>query len=104
MSKDILQRIRFFRESKGYSQEYVATRLSIKQNTYARIEQNIIKLDVDRLIKISQLLEVDLYLLLTGKIQSTYVVNDTESYIQDLISVIKMQEEEIRTLKYVLGY
>lgn len=98
MANDIFQRIKFFRHQKGYSQENIANQLSIKQNTFARIEKNIIKLDVEKLIKIAEVLDVDLYLLLTGNIPSNYNLNDIDSYIESLRSIIKMQEEEIKLL------
>ena len=95
--------IKFFREKKGYSQEYVANELSIRQSTYTRIERNLIKLDVDRLVQISQLLDVDLYFLLTGEISQNFNLINSNSYINCLISKIKIQEQEIKDLKFILN-
>lgn len=103
MSSEIYKRIKFFREKKGYSQEYVANELSIRQSTYTRIERNLIKLDVDRLVQISQLLDVDLYFLLTGEISQNFNLINSNSYINCLISKIKIQEQEIKNLKFILN-
>lgn len=83
-SKELLNRIKFFRERKGYTQEYLANKLYIKQNTYGRIENGLIKLSLDKLIKIAQILEVNLYLLLTGDLISDSNLYDSKKIIQIL--------------------
>lgn len=102
MLKEILERIRFFREQKNYSQEYMAYKLCIGQSSYAKIERNLVKLDLQRLIQISQLLEVDVYLLFSGNIPSKLNETDSEVYIKSLLDKIKMQDEEIKFLREVL--
>ncbi len=53
-------RIRAIRESKGYTQEYMAEMLGICQSTYAHLESGKTRLSVDRWIQIAGLLEVPL--------------------------------------------
>jgi len=61
MTKDalslILARLKHARREKGYSQENVANELGISQASYANIESNEAKLSVERLIRISEILE-----------------------------------------------
>jgi transcriptional regulator with XRE-family HTH domain len=57
-------RIRKARESKGYSQEYVATQLGLCQSGYRKIETDVVKLKVDALLKLSTLLDVEVLQLL----------------------------------------
>tara|TARA_R110002072_G_scaffold20967_6_gene75458 strand:- start:2701 stop:3075 length:375 start_codon:yes stop_codon:yes gene_type:complete len=52
------QNIRKIRELKGYSQEYVAGAMDISQRNYSRIEKNEIELNLSKLSKISEILEV----------------------------------------------
>ncbi len=52
--------IRRIREQKGVSQEYVASRLDISQASYARLESEETKITVERLLKISEILETDI--------------------------------------------
>jgi transcriptional regulator with XRE-family HTH domain len=52
--------IKRLREQKGYSQEFMAAHMDITQATYARIESEDIKLTVDRLQKIAEVLDADI--------------------------------------------
>jgi transcriptional regulator with XRE-family HTH domain len=62
--KKITDNIRRIRESKNFSQEYMATRLNISQNTYSKLELGYTALTVDRLIHIAGILEINLIDLL----------------------------------------
>lgn len=99
MLNDISKRIKFFRKKKGFSQERMANKLGINQNSYARIENNVTKLDLERLFKIAKILEIDVYLLLTGEAVPKFNFIDSETYIDNLIGLIKMLEEDIKHLK-----
>lgn len=50
--------IKLIRESKKLKQLDIAIQLGIEQSTYAKIENNQIKLSVDRLIKIARILDI----------------------------------------------
>ncbi len=54
----VVQKIRRLRTLRNYSQEYMAEQLGISQNAYSRLEGGETKLDVDRLRKIAEVLEV----------------------------------------------
>jgi transcriptional regulator with XRE-family HTH domain len=54
----ITQKIRRLRELRNYRQEYMAEQLGISQNAYSRLENGETKLDVERLRKIAEVLEV----------------------------------------------
>jgi transcriptional regulator with XRE-family HTH domain len=56
--------LRAVRESKGYSQEYMADRLGIGQSSYACLESGRTCMTVERLIEIAAVLEVDLHAML----------------------------------------
>ncbi len=49
-------RIRKLREAKDYSQEYVAEKLGMSPNGYGNIERNQVKVNLDRLEKIAEVL------------------------------------------------
>ena len=57
-------KIRQLRDIKGYSQEYMASKLDISQNTYSRIENGIISLSMDRLHKIANILNTEVHQIL----------------------------------------
>jgi transcriptional regulator with XRE-family HTH domain len=52
--------IRKLREKRGYSQDFMANKLDITQASYARIENENIKLSVERLGQIAEVLEADI--------------------------------------------
>lgn len=52
-------KIRKLRDNLGYSQEYVATKLGIAQNTYSKIETGQSPLTIDRAKKLAELFEVE---------------------------------------------
>ncbi|NQY00668.1 MAG: helix-turn-helix transcriptional regulator [Flavobacteriaceae bacterium] len=56
----ILDLIRQARLNKGISQYEMSSRLCISQNTYFKIEKGKTKLDVYRLIQISNILELNI--------------------------------------------
>jgi transcriptional regulator with XRE-family HTH domain len=56
--------IRIIREARGYSQDYVASKLEITQQTYSNIEKNPEKATVKRLKEIAGVLQVNFVTLL----------------------------------------
>ena len=51
--------IRAIRESRGYTQEYMAEMLDICQSTYANLESGKTTLSVNRFLRIAEILETD---------------------------------------------
>jgi transcriptional regulator with XRE-family HTH domain len=52
-------KIRKLRDNLGYSQEYVAAKLGIAQNTYSKIETGQSPLTIERAKKLAELFEVE---------------------------------------------
>jgi transcriptional regulator with XRE-family HTH domain len=63
--KNILENIRILRETKGYSQEYMAALIKVTQPTYARFERGATKTDLKMLSLIAQALEMNLIDVIT---------------------------------------
>jgi transcriptional regulator with XRE-family HTH domain len=59
--------IRKIREFRNYTQDYLAAKLGISQNAYSKIELGYSKLTLDRLFKISALLDVEAANLITNE-------------------------------------
>lgn len=57
-SRVIVKRIRKIRESKHYSQEFMARRLGISQEAYSRMELSETTPSIKRLLSIAQILEI----------------------------------------------
>ncbi|MGZ3874910.1 MAG: helix-turn-helix domain-containing protein [Mucilaginibacter sp.] len=59
-TKAIIANIRKIRESRNYTQDYLAAKLRISQNAYSKIELGYSNITLSRLIEIAALLEVSL--------------------------------------------
>jgi len=64
--------VRLIRESNGYSQEYVASKLEISQQAYSNIEKNPDNASVKRLRQLSQVFSVPV----------TSLIGESEQYVQ----------------------
>ncbi len=60
-------RIRQARNRKGYSQEYVAEHLQLSQGGYRKLETDEVRLKVDTLLVLAELLEIEVTQLLYGR-------------------------------------
>ncbi|MGV0922721.1 helix-turn-helix transcriptional regulator [Empedobacter tilapiae] len=60
MSDILTKSIRKIRESKGYSQEYMAQEMNLSQRAYSKIENCETKLDWEKLKIISKILEIEI--------------------------------------------
>lgn len=63
-SKILPEKIRMMRTLKGFSQEYMAEKLSITQKAYSKYENGDVKLTFERVKDIAAILEVDILELL----------------------------------------
>lgn len=73
-----LLRLRANRESKGYTQEYMAEMLGICQSTYALLESGKVNMGIGRLLRIADILETNvLELLESGSGQVTQNSNSS---------------------------
>lgn len=59
-TNEIISNIRKIREFRNYTQNYLAAKLDISQNAYSKIELGYSSITLNRLIEISDILEVDL--------------------------------------------
>jgi transcriptional regulator with XRE-family HTH domain len=56
----IHEKVKFFREAKGLSQEAIAYRLGIEQSQYSRRENGQVKFSIEEIVDISKMLEVEI--------------------------------------------
>ena len=64
MKAKVSETIRLIRESKGYSQEFVASKLHITQQAYSRIEKQPETMTLQRLYDLSKILDTSILTLL----------------------------------------
>ena len=108
--------IRKMRESKGFSQDYMAQVLNISQASYARIENEDTKITVERLYKIAEVLEkniIDFFDADKLKIdtQNNYEGSYGNGFIQNLYienkeiyeKLLKSKDEQIALLSSLVN-
>jgi len=69
--KTLLENIKKIRESKGYSQEYMAKKLGIATVNYGKIERGITHMTIEKLRSISDILEKNITYMLENSINSS---------------------------------
>ncbi len=118
LSTNLSLKIRKIREIKGFSQDYVATKMNITQNTYSKIERGETSLTINKLLDICNALEVDIKTLMsfdekmvfTNCTQSgnfgennTFIFNTIDK-VQELYDrIIKLKEDEIQRLNEIIN-
>lgn len=98
--KNILDKIKAQRAVKGYSQEYMATKLDIDYSTYGKIENGYSKLTVDRLFLIMEILEININQMFDFAPQFTGVSN--QKVQPKIIIEIPFSGEDITDLNAII--
>lgn len=97
-------KIRMIRELRDFSQEYVAEKLGIRQNSYSKIENNQTKLTAEMLQKIATLFGVSPLDIITQQpaivnLQPNQGTQQAIGHIENFISSQKELLEKIISLK-----
>ncbi len=92
---DVGNKIKKFREQRNYTQQYMSDRLNISQNTYSKIETGGIKLTVERLNQIAEVLEVPVEQILSSDNQ---VFNFNNSHVEKFYGYIETLHEDNKEL------
>lgn len=88
-------KIKKIRESRNFTQEFMSGKLNISQNTYSKIESGGIKLTVDRLKGISEILEVPIEEFFSDDSQ---IFNFNNSHIEKFYGYIETLHEDNKEL------
>ena len=81
----------------------MAKMLGISQSTYQRLESGNIKISLERLLKIAEVLEKPVESLSHGKTKSWFSKNNDKTEIERLQMVIIRQQKEIDELEKQLS-
>lgn len=100
MEEKVVNKIRNLRIKKGYTYENMAFDLDISPSAYRKIETHQTKLTVERLIKISEILEVDLEEILNIKPKNIYnqQIGENSSGYQDIKNLYAENQRTIDKL------
>jgi transcriptional regulator with XRE-family HTH domain len=89
-------KIKKIRESKNYTQEYMSNQLNISQNTYSKIETGGIKLTVDRLKQISDVLDVTIEDIMSNETQTFNFHNSNIDKFYGYIETLHEDNKELQ--------
>lgn len=93
---DLGVKIKKIRESKNYTQEYMSNQLNISQNTYSKIETGGIKLTVDRLKQISDVLDVTIEDIMNNETQTFNFHNSNIDKFYGYIETLHEDNKELQ--------
>lgn len=97
------EKIKFLRESKHLSQEEMASKIGMSTNGYAKIERGETRLNIPKLEKIVEVLDMDIIELMSVGERNVVFFQESDSNI----NIINSSQElafEISQLKTVLSY
>ena len=75
MKINLGQKVRQIRELKGYSQEYIASKMGVSQRAYSKMENNETRLDWNKISKIAEIFEIELSELVDLSEKGTVTIN-----------------------------
>jgi len=99
--ESVVKNIEKIRKEKGYSHEYMALKLGISQASYTKLEKNITKLTVDRLFKISKILDNSIYKLLELPIENEFKQTNRDQstgYLQKIDNFYQENKEQYQKI------
>lgn len=97
---EITQKIKHTRQLKEFSQEYMASKLGISQRAYSKMESGEIKIDINKLQQIADVLEVETNDLL--RLDENQTNNFNNNKITNAV-VNHFAEENIKFKNDILG-
>ena len=81
----IMNKIRKIREKKVYSQEYMQEKLNMSQAAYSNLEANKTKLTVEKLLEISEILEVPVESLIQDDTKNNFTITNNDNGLGEYI-------------------
>lgn len=97
------EKIRMVRETKNWSQEDMAEKLSMSTNGYAKIERGEARLNVPKLEQIAQLFDMDLIELLSVSDKSVVcLISENSTHSSNYYGASQELSAEIEKLKLAL--
>ncbi len=99
---DILENIKSIRLSKGYSQEYMASKLGIAQNNYGKLERGEINLTTKRLSQIGEIFDTTFQnLIFLGFKEKSEKIEDLVEKINELKQKVQNLEKQLENSIYL---
>ncbi len=91
--EQVLEKLKEARKNKGYSHENMAAELGISQAAYTNLEKNHSSLTVERLIKISEILEKPTYYFFEASPNNIYNQQNSDKPIGHIENLYQENKE-----------
>jgi transcriptional regulator with XRE-family HTH domain len=91
--ESVLEKLKVARKERGFSHENMAMELGISQAAYSNLENNESKLTVERLIKISEILEKPTYYFFEATPHNIYNQHNTDNAIGHIDNLYQDNKE-----------
>ena len=105
--RKVHQRIEYYRKEKNFTQEHMAAKLKMAQNSYSKLENGHTAITTERLKEISDILEVPIEKFLTDDLQNIHF-NNSHIEIGKFYGYVEHLQEEhkemFKTIEEVLKY
>lgn len=94
---EIYERIRAVRLAKNFTQEYVAAQLNIDVANYGRLERGKSKIDIERLKRVADILEVSLEELVSKKETVHFLKQEKAiNILEEMLTEIKLINQKLK--------
>lgn len=94
---EIYERIRAVRLAKNLTQEYMAAQLNIDVANYGRLERGKSKIDVERLKRVADILEVSLEELVSEKETAHFLKQEKAiNILEEMLNEIKLINQKLK--------
>ncbi|MFT6844960.1 MAG: transcriptional regulator with XRE-family HTH domain [Flavobacteriales bacterium] len=112
MVESLMNNIRVLRELKGFTQEYLSDSIGLSRASYSQIENGRTRLTAEQLLKIAEILEMDVQQIIDFEKPLFYKQSDEKKQVKEtdqpyedndqlhiLKELVNMQREVIQNLK-----
>ncbi len=97
------ERIKYFRKQKGFTQEELAIRLNVVRQTVSKWEKGLSVPDSDLLIKLAEVLEVDVTALLGGEIMHDNSSNEIVEQLARINEQLAVKNRRARRIWKIIA-
>jgi len=94
--RDVIETIKYYRKQKRFSQSYMAERLGIEITNYGNLERRKTNITWDRLVKIVEILEINLFVFLSEVTKTSLEDYSNKNSNESEISKLKIENEELK--------
>ena len=102
--KKVNETIRNLREKNNWSQEDMASKLSMSTNGYAKLERGETRLYLNKLERIAEVFDIDVLELITSNDKNIVLISEHSSLSSNYYANSESADSEIEKLKRIIAH